>query len=514
MDEQDLFAAERALKDAKQPPGAPAFDFSQGLPPTGFAKEQPPPRAAYHGTILPFSRDSGGNFYFDPLGAGPIGALRQAFTLPGRVMSGETPMPRTFDPASGDPNIAPIMGEALNFAGAFGPGINPMVRSGDRAIPGVAKAPKDMTLAKTPTSADLLERGGSQIEDFSKMPIRYNPSYMGTLASQIEQKLVDEGVFPEDAKGLYATIRRLRDYVPRSDDPTATINVGPANLISIRKNIANKFGQQGENQRGVSVAHEAFNDFLENPPAEAVLGGTPPTPNANLIGHNGGPVFDPTNLANAQFGAQIYKEGRGNYSAGMRDAELEQIQREAGMRSRSANSGQNLDNSLRSRITNAILNAKRLKGFTPEEEAMLEGVPEGSLGNNMLRWAGNLFGGGGGLGAGVAGTIAGQAAAAAGLGNVGTTAAAVGVPTIGAMLKRAAGKSTSEALGDVQQATRQRSPLFEQTLPGQDLVPDVQAGRDAMAQALMRIPSSAQGVPVEPDPTQPRRLEIDTTNWQ
>jgi hypothetical protein len=507
MAEPNIFSDEDALaqkKAAAAASGGDAENIYGGLPPAGFTAPQPDPVPVYHGALLPFSRDSSGHVYFDPTGAGPLAAIKHAFTLPGRVMSGETPMPSTFDPAANDPNTAPMMGELLNFAGAFGPGVNPMVRSGDPAIPGVRMAPKDMTLAKTPSSAELLAKGGDQIEAFKNMDIKYDPSYMGTLATQIEQKLVNEGVFPEDAPGLYQSIRRLNDYVPRSDDPSATISVGPANLISIRKNIANKFGQAGENQHGVGVAHGAFNDFLENPPAEAVLAGAPATASAGSL----------DNQIGAALGASIYKEGRGNYSAGMRDAELERIQREAGLRSRSANSGQNLDNSIRSRVTSAILNAKALKGFTPAEEAMLEQVPEGSVGNNILRWTGNFMGGGGGLGAGAAMGLSSAGARMLGLGEGASSAIGMAVPAIGAALKKATGKSTSEALSEVQQATRQRSPMFEQSLPGQDLFPDPGVTpRDTMARTLMQMYSEPQGVPVSEDDTaSPRRVIIDTTN--
>lgn len=451
--------------------------------------------SAYRGSILPLSRDERGIVQFDPFGAGPIGAARQAFTLPGRVASGETPMPASFDPAMADPRAAPIIGEAMNFAGTYGPA-NPMVRSGDPAVPGVAMRPKDMRLAPTPTGAELLERGGQQIDAYRNMPIAYNPQHMGTLATQMEQALIKDGVFPEDAKGLYTTINRLRDYAPRSDDPNAAVRVDPANLISIRKNIAAKFGVQGENQHGVGVAHRIFNDFLENPPPEALVAGTPAAARVAAIG------------------SDVYRAGLGNYAAGKRDAELEAIQREAGLRSSAANSGQNLDNTIRSRITSAILNAKRLKGFTPAEEAMLEKVPEGSTGANLLRKAGNLMGGGLGAGAGVAGTIGGSVAHGFGLPFNVSTGIGMAIPVAGAALKRAAGKSTSEALGEVQQATRQRSPLFLEQAQRSDLVPDIVPGRDAIARILMQRTSRPDVNPfstVTPAPAAPPTFQPGVT---
>lgn len=487
-------------------PEDPYADIPGDMPPA----IAPPPKqlpAPYHGALLPFSRDEQGNVSFDPLGAGLFGGVRQAFTLPGRVMSGETPMPQTFDPAARDPNAEPIMGEARNFAASFGNILNPMVRSGDAVIPGVRMAPKDMRLAVTPPGEELVSRGGAQMNAFRGMPIPYNPSYIGTtLATQLEQQLVDKGVFPEHAPGLYQTINRLRDYVPRSNDPSATISVSPNSLISIRKSITNHYGKAGEDQKGVSVVHRAFDDFMANPPAEAVLAGAAAPPGA--AARIGG-TTDPA--AAARFGAQIFEEGLGNVSAGKADAELAAIQRAARLRTLSANSGQNADNSLRSRITSAILNAKKLRGLRPAEEAMLEGVPEGSVPTNLARWGGNFLGGGGGLGAHIA-TVAGIAGGhALGLGDL-SWAIGPTLPAIGAGLKRYAGKSTVQALEEARQAIRQRSPLFQQTPIEQETVnlfgrnPQRQPGvvpdpgitpspRDYMARELARMYLSSQGTP-------------------
>jgi len=468
-------------------------DFAVGLPATGYAKEEPPPPIVYRGSVLPLTRDAKGNIHFDPINAGPIGAIKQAFTLPGRVASGETPMPSTFDPAVNDPRAGPIMEEARNFAGAFNP-VNPMIRSGDRFLPGATMRPKDMTLAVTPSGPELVGKGVGQINTYRGLPIPYNPHYVGTtFADALENRLVSGGgdfkggVFEEDAPGLYKTIRRLRQFTPHSDDPTATISLGPNNLIALRENIANKFGAPGENQRGVGEAFQAVNDLIERPSPEAIVAGATPaqTLEKNLL---------------ATYGGGLYGEGRANASAGLRDADLAAIQRAAKFRTDSANSGQNLDNSLRSRITSAILNAKKLKAFNKSEEAMLEDVPEGSLPTNAARFAGNMLGGGGGL----AGTLTtGLGVGAGQFAGAGDLSWLLGpmLPAAGNALKRWAGKSTNEALDEVRQATRQRSPMFRDMLPGQDLYPTSDSKRDAMSRTLMRMYANPSGgVPVQPRP--------------
>ena len=185
MADPDIFAEERALKEQAERPAAPAVanpypegselwswwndqkkpaapqGFAADLPPTGNSGYKPDASAVYHGGIVPWSRDSSGHTYFDPWGAGPLAGMKQAVTLPGRVYSGETPMPRTFDPSVvTSAQTSPIMGDVLNMAVStpFGPNINPMIRSGDKAIPGVARN-VDLSLA-TPAGPRPTARRG------------------------------------------------------------------------------------------------------------------------------------------------------------------------------------------------------------------------------------------------------------------------------------------------------------------------------------------------------------------
>jgi hypothetical protein len=428
----------------------------------GAAPAAAPPPPIYRGAILPFSRDKDG-VSFDPLGSGPIGALRQAFTLPGRVASGEVKV---------DPSNPNFVGETVNFAGSFGPSVNPMVRSGDRAIPGAAMAPKDPALAVTPSSAELLKRGGEQLDAFRDLPLKYDPRSFGNLAIQTEQDLLKHGVLRENSPQLYAFV----DALKKNSAPTgATVHAEPANLMAMRENLAGLFGKQHEHQKGVGVAFEKLNDFIEKPPAGAVLAGSP-----SFL---------------AAYGPELYARGRGNYAAGMRAGGLEDVKRTADFRAAAANSGANTDNSLRSRIASVVLDAKKMRGFNAAEEAALEAVPLGDTKRNVMRYAGNLLGGGGGLGSVASSSAAGSAAAYLGLPPSLATGIGAATPALGAYLKRAAGKGTAEALDEAIDMTKRRSPLF-MDMGRQDLVPDVVRGRDAMARALMQLQATGfSGLP-------------------
>jgi len=513
-DPVDIFAEERALKDAADRPAAPAANpyppgseewtwynaqkqpaapqgFAADLPPTGNSNYKPEGSAVYHGGLLPFSRDSDGRVYFDPLGAGPLASVKQAATLPGRVYSGETPMPRTFDPSVVTrAQTSPIMGDILNMAATFGPNINPAIRSGDKAIPGVGRN-VDLSLA-TPSGPDLIKRGATQIEQFKNMAIPYDPAYIGNqLATQMEQAALEKGVLPPNSRELYAAIRALRNYAPKSNDPSATTEFSPANLIAVRENLASLFGKPSEHQKGVSAAFRVLNDFIEKPPKEAFLAGSP----AFL----------------AEYGPQLYARGRANYAAGSRDADLAAIQDAATLRAKSVNSGLNEDASIRSRIATAILNAKKVKGYTGEEKEMLRAVPEGDTANNVKRYLGNFLGGGGGLGAHISSAAGVGAGHLAGMGDLSWLMAPIG-PAIGAALKRSAGTGTKEALEAARSTIRQRSPLFREELPGSDVVPNPSAlvtPYDILSRASTRpIATMPTGVPLAPDEL--RRVIIDT----
>jgi len=461
FDEVDKqIAAERG---ATAPGAAPAASEDMVSKYGPAPPDQPPaaPGAAYKGGMLPFSRDAQGNVSFDPLNAGPIGALKQAFTLPKRVYGGEVKV---------DPSDPKFIGESLNFAGSFGSPVNPAIRSGDRVIPGVARNAPDPMSVRTPTWQELKAKGGAQLENFAQAPVKYDPAYAPVLAQQIESAMIKEGKFAPENSGIYAALERLRSNAPPL--PGDEILWTPAGLHSLRKNMASQFGKTTEDQHGVGIAFEHLNNCIANPPKGAVLAGP------------------------AAEAAKEFQRGLGNYAAGSRAEALDAIKRTADLRAASANSEQNFDNSLRGRITSHILDAKKVKGYTPEEVAMLEAVPVGTVANNLKRGVGNVLGGGGGLGATTTGAAAYGLGSLFGLGPAASATAGVVAPIVGGLLKRSAGKGTKEALDEASVTLRQRSPLYqaEARYPGAADNP----ARDRMARTLMQMEAQAgAGVPVD-----------------
>lgn len=118
----------------------PAASSVPGLP-DGFVLEGAPPAPTpYKGGMLPISRDAQGHISFDS-NAGIIGALKSGLTLARDVQEGTAKLPSSGavpgsvpfgDPASSGERVADMATLAVP--------INPAVRAGDLAFPGVQRA--------------------------------------------------------------------------------------------------------------------------------------------------------------------------------------------------------------------------------------------------------------------------------------------------------------------------------------------------------------------------------------
>ena len=445
------------------PLGGAYADVLATPPPTPTAPEG---NVTWRGAILPISKLDTGQTKFD-LGSGITGAIGSALSLPGRVYSGQVQMPQlgAREPGSYDQ----IIPEAMNMATTVGP-INPMVRSGDKVIPGAATN-LERPIRAAPTASELKGVGGAQMDAFYDMPIQYSPQHIGTVASTIESRLVKEGIFPDDAPGIYKSLNRMRQAAgPQAAGDTVILN--PASLHSLRKNIGNKFGVQGENQLAPKIAQEELDKFITSPPEGAILGGSAAS------GQTAGKIA-----------GQLFESGKGNLAASYRGKDIADLTKEIDLRTAAAHSGKNLDNTTRAKIASFLLDEKGSRGFTTAEKDALESAVFGDPKANIARTASKILGGGGGLGAGLSG--------AAGATVGGTVGMALGVPPwvsypVGAAVPPAVGRllggwgagRTTKAMLDVGEAARMRSPLYQE----QPLLP-MQApgrtGRDAITRSLL-----------------------------
>jgi hypothetical protein len=160
------------------------------------------------------------------------------------------------------------------------------------------------------------------------------------------------------------------------------------------------------------------------------------------------------------------KDAISNYAALKRSetvtGKLEQAQEATG----AANSGMNLGNAIRQRFKSILLDPKQQRGFTDEEIGAMRSIVRGTYTQNALRIAGNILGGGGGLGS--------LAAAAAGAHAEGM-AGAIGFPAMGMGIRQLGNAMTMRKVNELDEMIRARSPLGESMAASQ-------GERDAAAQ--------------------------------
>lgn len=397
-------------------------------------------------------RDGGERYQTWPEKAarGIMGSIVSGASLPGDVAAGR---------ASPDDTA-----RVLDMATMAAP-VNPAIRAGDRAIPGIAKAMGEKP-AVVPTTKELAEAGIKDLNSFRESGLEVTSNSVADLARGIAQRLYDQkGISAIDAPATFAKLKALED-APAGSFATA------ANLKSLRDSLGNtaqNFNPQAaKDQLAASRAIAELDQFIPNVASKDVLAGSPAASGAVLERGRG-------NFASAQ---------RSNDINGNLDRATTGILERAEGRAQAANSGRNIDNTIRSKVESALEKPKELSGLTTEEIAALQQVVDGGAGRNTARYLGNMLGGGGGMG---------QAAWGGGGATVGAlmggpVGAAVGatVPTVaGAGFKSIANALAKRDLRAVDEMMRKRSPLYEERAANPEKYVISPEKRAAMARASL-----------------------------
>jgi hypothetical protein len=444
-------------------------DFPDGTDPSVIDRvmkqyaTQAPSKPIYSGSILPISKDAQGNVSFDS-NAGLLGMAKRmgqgalsAATLPGDVYSGKTQM------EGPDGQVSPeVIKRAADLAAIASP-VNPAVRAGESAIPGIsAMRPQSPVI---PTTEQLKAAGASDINAAKQSGLDIAAPAIGDYSRQIQQKLFDSGIHPVDAPNTYAKLKELEN-APVDSVTTA------ANLQSFRESLGNTAQNFNPNaakdQLAASRAIKQLDQFLPSVAPQDVLAGTPATTQA------------------------LFERGRGNYAAAMRSNDLTGVLDRANTgiidraenRAQAANSGRNLDNTIRSKIASLLEKPKEVSGFSDEELSALQNVVDGSGPRNTARYIGNLLGGGGGLGQSMIGTLGAGAGAVSG-GVPGAILGGVVPAAIGATSKTIANALAKKSINTADELIRQRSPLFQDAAANPSMAALSPARRSAFIRALM-----------------------------
>jgi hypothetical protein len=398
----ELQDGEQAAQEAAAPARMPVQDRA--------IIEQLTRDQSWSGSILPYSKDAEGNVRFDP-NAGLLGSITRAFTTPKEVMDG------TIDPMS-DEGIQ----RALELGMMASPA-NPAMRAGEMVVPGAKTAlRKDV---KAPTPDELRAASDQGYEAMRAMGVDYDARSVAQMAAELRAYLDKQGYRDAVAPN---TAKIIDELANPPDGSVATPDGLDAARRTFRK-IAGNFNNPSD-QGAASIGIDRLDRFIEAPPSGAVTRG------------RGEDV------------AEALTAARGNYAAAKRSEALDGIQSAAELRAAAANSGQNLDNSIRSRLASLRLDPRKIAGFSDDERAAIDGFIEGSAARNAARGVGNFLGGGGGLGA-IASSFAGATAA----GPFGALA-----PGVGVALKWAENKLAERGVQKLSEETRKRSPLYQERL--------------------------------------------------
>jgi hypothetical protein len=456
-----------------------------------------------------------------------LSSIASGAKLPGDVMAGQAQLPSSGAvPGSvpfGDPNSAG--GRVADLALLAAP-VNPAARIGDRAIPVMREAqgaygeiqsvgpaagatsyrpalpgagtnaavPPTITMGretvqtpvlttfsakpKVPTTQELKAAGAKDIEAVKNSGLEIAPEAVKSFAETLERTI---GVHPSNASSTFAILKDLKN-VPAGKEGERVF-VSASDLLAIREQLghtAQNFNPlAGKDQLAASRAITALDKFISEVASKDVLAGTPATT------------------------AKTYERGRGNYAAAMRSNDITGVldraktgilERSEG-RAQAANSGRNIDNTIRQKVEAVLEKPKAVSGLTEAEIAALDAVVQGGKGRNSARYIGNLLGGGGGLGQFLVGAGGGATAGAIAGGpmgaGIGTAIGAAPVLT-GALSKSIANMLAKRDLRGVDKLLRKRSPLYQERVanPGQQAVSGEL--RAAIIRALMMQQSQQQ----------------------
>lgn len=405
------------------------------------------PEPVYSGSILPFSRDASGGVHFDS-NAGVLGLIKG---LARGAQSGAT-IARDVYEGKVDPTSEEGIGRAFEMA-TLGAPVNPAVRIGDRAIPGLAKALRRERV-EPPTSDALKAAADAGYKQARELGVDYSSNAVRDMAQSLQMGLEQDGILAELAPKAHGILGKLQSPPEGS---VASLSGLEAARRAFRE-VAGDFTNPTE-QKAAQRAIQQLDEFLSRSDPASVVAG---------------PAAD---------AARIITDARGNYASAMRSDKITGVEEAAELRAAAANSGQNLDNSIRQRIASLLTKPKDAAGFSEAELAQLDQTARGTPVRNAARHLGNLLGGGGGLGAAVTGvmggTVGGQAGGAAG------AVVGAGLPLVGYGSKKVANALTSRALNKVDEMTRRRSPLYEQMANDAPMTVITPEGRAAVVRALL-----------------------------
>lgn len=251
-----------------------------------------------------------------------------------------------------DNAIAPVIGAVAGGA------------AGARTLEGLAAR---QAARAVPSAEAVLENAGNTYRGLREMALQpMQQEHLDNLAEAARAKMAKLGPRPVNAPGAYADIEALRT-------PGTKGQPDVADLVAARQNLKG---------------------YFENPM---------PDPN-KAAARIALPMIEKEIETQSPAVWQQLQNADKDYSAGRTAQRLDKREAKAELRASGEHSGLNYGNKLIQNVHNMLLNDKEARGLTEAERTTLKNISSGPL-FNSIRYAGNLMGGGGGLGALTAGAV-------------------------------------------------------------------------------------------------------------
>lgn len=291
-----------------------------------------------------------------------------------------------------------------------------------------AAAPK----APVPSVAELKAEATKGYESPALTDLQVKPSTISDFGSRTKMALDAAGLDENLAPKTHAILSKF-EKIPGSGP---SVIVTGKNIMSMRKTLGNAAGEPGQEGLAASRAIDLLDEHIPKIEAKNVISGDPKAAGEAL------------ETANA------------NYSAAKQAESIDNKVISAELRAASTHSGANVANTIRQRMAAIADPTKRKegRGLLPAEVDAARTIAEGTRGQNALRKAGNVLGGGGGLGM-LHGGSAGAAIGAFLGGPAGAAIGATAVPAAGHLLKALSNSMTVKQANQLSEMIRTRAPL-------------------------------------------------------
>lgn len=308
------------------------------------------------------------------------------------------------------------------------------------AAPGKLKAPASAKVA-APTIQELKAEASAGYKSPEVTSLEVKPTTIKNYGDTAKTILNNDGFDENVAPKTFGILEKL------SKIPTGSTVTGQ-NFNSLRKMLGKAAGSiEPAEKAAASMAIEHLDSFIPTIPKSEVIAGD--------VGAAAGKL----------------ETARGNYAAAKQAEKIDEKVVQAEVRAASANSGMNVANTIRQRMADVVLKPKERRGLLPEEVEAAKAISEGTKTQNVLRAAGNILGGGGGLGTAVVGAI----------GGVATGGPGAALPIAGFALKALGNKLTVRQAEKLSEAIRSRAPLASSTQKFNQAAAQVQANRTPQA---------------------------------